>query len=561
MVEDLPSVPPAFPDEAAADDDPKRRKKEAKLLAEATRALDPWERYRTLVDTLEEAMDLVELADRKARFALVIMGALNISFFFLVTRAELIDVLPPQLRPFLGFYLLLYAGVALFFFLEAIEALKPRRFRPHLPYPGDAGPEHFPEGLRYYEDIVLRDLEAYRRAWREVRFSQLNAEIAVQNHVMARINSDKFRSLRRLYGGLRVLTLLAGGLLAVLALSMLASRQPRPVAGTTEILVPPASASLVPDASASAGLAAPVPVVTEGLREASGIVWHRRARALLRGGRPRHAWPRSSRAAASAELHRVKGNLEDLAVHTPTGLLVLLAEKKGELVIWDPATSSETARFPLDVAAIVGKESSDRNQGFEGLAFREDAEQPGGGIFYLVHQRKPARLVALAFDPAGPARTIGASDVVSRHGLKPFEDLTAVTWSEPLGRLLVIAESDDRLLLVSPAGTITGSWTLPGGRQEGLAFDPEGALWVADEREGLFKIPGALAALTGGRRGRSMRSRALLGLLLLPLAGVGGGAGEAARDSPWRRRLRSRPRDGSSSRSRSRTRPPGSSSG
>ena len=75
---------------------------------------------------------------------------------------------------------------------------------------------------------MLRDLEAYRRAWREVRFGQLNAELAVQNHVMARINSDKFRSLRRLYGGLRVLTLLAGGLLAVLALSMLASRQPPP---------------------------------------------------------------------------------------------------------------------------------------------------------------------------------------------------------------------------------------------------------------------------------------------------------------------------------------------
>ena len=35
-------------------------------------------------------MDLVELADRKARFALVIMGALNIAFFFLVTRVELI---------------------------------------------------------------------------------------------------------------------------------------------------------------------------------------------------------------------------------------------------------------------------------------------------------------------------------------------------------------------------------------------------------------------------------------------------------------------------------------
>ena len=72
----------------------KRLKREAKLRAESARGLDPWERYRALVDALEDAKDLVELADRKARFALVIMGALNIAFFFLATRTEIVDYLP-----------------------------------------------------------------------------------------------------------------------------------------------------------------------------------------------------------------------------------------------------------------------------------------------------------------------------------------------------------------------------------------------------------------------------------------------------------------------------------
>ena len=494
MVEDLPEAPAALSEADAYD--PKRLKKDAKLLSEQARALSPWERYRTLVDTLEEAMDLVELADRKARFALVIMGALNLAFFFLVTRSELVDVLPPVLRAFLGFYLLIYAGVALFFFLEAIEALKPRRFRPNLPYPGEAGPEHFPEGLRYYEDVVLRDLEAYRRAWREVRFGQLNAELAVQNHVMARINSDKYASLRRLYGGLRVLTILAGGLLAALALSMLASRNPAALPSASGGLAP---TSLVPAATGAAGasepqgFAAPVPVSTS-LREASGIAWHPALKRFFAVG-DRGTLAEIDASGEVVRTHRVKGNLEDVAVHTPSGRLVLLAEKKGELVVFDPASGSES-RFPLDVPAILGREPADRNQGFEGLAFREDAEQPGGGTFFLVHQRKPARLVALAFDPTGPARTIGAADVTARHTLKPYEDLTAVAWSEPLGRLLVIAESDDRLLVVSPAGTVTGTWVLPGRRQEGLAFDPSGSLWIADDLAGLFKIPGALEALS-----------------------------------------------------------------
>jgi len=492
MVDEESPAPVAPGAADLAEDDSKRRRKEAKLLAESTRPLEPRERYRALVDSLEEAQDLVELADRKARFALVIMGALNIAFFFLATRAEIVDYLPVRLRPFLGFYLLLYAAVALFFFLEAIESLRPRRFRPQLPYPGEGGPEHYPQGLRYHEDVVQRDIEAFRRAWREVRFGQLNAELSVQNHIMARINVDKYRSLRRLYGGLRVLTLLAGGLLAILALSML-FHQPSGPAGSAWPLPASGAAGLL-EAPASGSLGSPEAVAVAGLREASGIAWHP-ARGRLFAVGDRGTLAEIDRAGAVVAMHHVGGNLEDVTVHGPSGRLVLLAEKKGELVVWDPVSASETARFALDVAGVLGREPADRNQGFEGIVFRAEAGRPGGGVFHLVHQRKPARLVTIAFDPTGPARTLGAADVLARHALKPHEDLTAVTWSETLGRLLVIAESADRLLVVSPDGTIDAELPVPGEQQEGLALDPEGALWVADERRGLLRLPGASSAL------------------------------------------------------------------
>ena len=524
MIEEPPSAALGLAEPAG---DPKELRKEAKRRAEAARGLDARERYRALVDTLEEAMDLVELADRKARFALMIMGALNVAFFFVATRTDLVNDIPDALRPFLAFYLMVYASVALFFFLEAIESLRPRRFRPHLTYPGEGGPEHYPEGLRYHEDVVMRDLEAYRRAWREVSFGKLNAELAVQNHIMARINQDKYRSLRRLYGGLRVLTVLAGGLLAIVALSMLLSGH-RTGKGAA-IARPPFPGALTPSASASAdgtvltdsggtsatedsGLPAPHPVAVAGLREASGVAWDsRRQRLYVVGDRGTLLEMRTSGEVTNR--WPVRGNLEDVAVHAPSGRLVLLAEKKGELVVFDPAEGRETGRFKLDVDAVAGRTTGGSNQGFEGVSFREEKGRPGGGVFLLVHQRQPARLVAIAFDPLSTPRTLGAADVVGRHGLKKWDDLTAVTWCEPLGRVLVIAERQDRLLVLTPDGQIEGAFPLPGGQQEGLAVLPDGSLWVADDRLGLLRFDGAVGwlreVLARGGSGGTVRGATL----------------------------------------------------
>src|SRR6266536_6274772 len=64
----------------------KLSKKERKRIKDSHRPLDSWERYRALTDTLDEALELVDLADHKARFALIIMTAVNGVLFLLGTR-------------------------------------------------------------------------------------------------------------------------------------------------------------------------------------------------------------------------------------------------------------------------------------------------------------------------------------------------------------------------------------------------------------------------------------------------------------------------------------------
>ena len=197
----------------------KLSKKQKKALKDAHRPLDSWERYRALTDVLDEAIDLVDLADHKARFALVIMAALNVVLFFVAIRTDLVSEIPKFMQPFVGVYVLIYALVALYFFLQAIESLRPRKSQPQVPPVTQTGIEEFPLGIRFYEDILRRDVEDYKRAWKDVHIGQLNAELAVQAHALAGINRAKYTALRRLYSGLKLMTLLAVGLVGIAALS------------------------------------------------------------------------------------------------------------------------------------------------------------------------------------------------------------------------------------------------------------------------------------------------------------------------------------------------------
>jgi hypothetical protein len=60
------SVPDATGSESKAE---RRLRKETERAAEST-PLDPWERYRALNDLVDHMLDVIEMADRRTRFAL-----------------------------------------------------------------------------------------------------------------------------------------------------------------------------------------------------------------------------------------------------------------------------------------------------------------------------------------------------------------------------------------------------------------------------------------------------------------------------------------------------------
>jgi uncharacterized protein YjiK len=240
-------------------------------------------------------------------------------------------------------------------------------------------------------------------------------------------------------------------------------------------------------------------IVVEGVREPSGIALHAGVHHLFVVG-DEGTVGELDVSGRTIRADAVGGNLEDIAFHPPSGMLILLVENPPSLVVYDAAAHRETRRITLDTAGLLGRAPEGRKaQGFEGVAFRAQAGRPDGGAFYLAHQRSPAMVVAAAFDPL-QAATVGKEAVVDRWAMEPYRHLTAISHDASRDRFLLIA--DGHVAVIGKDGkTESQSGMLPMANPEGVCLDESGALWIADDPTGLLRVPGGVAALARGPAG------------------------------------------------------------
>lgn len=247
-------------------------------------------------------------------------------------------------------------------------------------------------------------------------------------------------------------------------------------------------------------------ITLDGIREPSGIAVRAGLRHLFVVGDEGTLGELDERG-RTIRVDTVAGNLEDLAFHPPSGTLLLLAENQASLIVYDPVAHQEKRRIALDAASLLMSRapSGVKGRGFEGLAFRPEAGHPGGGVFYLAHQRSPAMVVAVAFDPL-QASTLANDAVVDRWRVEPYQHLTAISYDASSDRFLMIA--DRRLVVLGTDGkTEAQSEPLQMLQPEGVCVDAGGALWIADDPTGLVRYPGGFKALVSGAPAGPTRNR------------------------------------------------------
>jgi len=207
------------PDETGSESKAERRlRKEAEKAAES-KPLDPWERYRALNDLVDHMLDVIEMADRRTRFALLLLGSLNAANLLVIARGDILAatlVNPTLVRLYVGCYLVL----SLYFLIHAVNALKPRARQIGLANEDVVAPGAV--GLRLVDDILKHPLDDYYEVWRSAPAGAINREMALQVHLLARTTAEKYAALRKVYGGVMILLGLTAVFLVVLALHLIA---------------------------------------------------------------------------------------------------------------------------------------------------------------------------------------------------------------------------------------------------------------------------------------------------------------------------------------------------
>ncbi len=199
-------------------------RRERKHHRDQMRRLEAWEQYRALWDGVDFKRQLLNMGDKKVRFALVIMGAANALLFVVMSRDPMLHLLPAHARLGIAALLVVYAVTTFLFMRHAIEALRPA---PEA-IPEDAG-EWAQRELAHgivdqvrHAGLIIRGplanltFDDERELWRRARLTDVNAELILFNRASSVLLWRQTAQLRKVYQDLKTLVVLTATILAVI---------------------------------------------------------------------------------------------------------------------------------------------------------------------------------------------------------------------------------------------------------------------------------------------------------------------------------------------------------
>jgi uncharacterized protein YjiK len=185
-------------------------------------------------------------------------------------------------------------------------------------------------------------------------------------------------------------------------------------------------------------------------------------------------------------------DLEDVTVHPRTGLLYLVVEGDDVILEYDPDKKEVIRTFPVNREYegdphFLKKNVEEFDNGIESITFVPDENHPEGGTFYMGNQYDPSCIMEVLI----PIKSTQAKTTEARIlRVLPFEikDPAAMYYDPKTDLLYVVNDADNILVELTLDGKMVKEYAFLGNDQEGIAWDEEGYLYIAQDIGGIIHV-------------------------------------------------------------------------
>ena len=228
------------------------------------------------------------------------------------------------------------------------------------------------------------------------------------------------------------------------------------------------------------------------MNEPSGICFHsRRGTLFLVGDEGYLCEIKLDGSPIKEKIIREGADFEGVTFDPATGLLYIAVEENEQVLEVDPGTFAILRQFevPREFEGRVRLEAG--GEGIEGITFVPDTNHGEGGFFYVANQSyslSNERDLSAVFSLELPLRSKTAKPRLTGYFEPGIIDLAGLHYDAETDRLLVVSDSPNILLEYSREHTLLNVYAFPGDNQEGIAVDPDGYMYIAQDSGGILKM-------------------------------------------------------------------------
>jgi len=230
------------------------------------------------------------------------------------------------------------------------------------------------------------------------------------------------------------------------------------------------------------------------IKEPSGIVFHALRKTLFVVGDKGDLCEMTCEGKVLNKKRIIEADFEGITCNPSTGLLYIAIEGDEKIIETEPEKLEIKRGFTIE-STFDGKEVLRQGgDGLEGITFLPRKEHREGGTFYVTNQGDeddpeddPCAVIEVELPIVSRSEKHDMGKIINYFN-PLISDMSGLHYDCKNNILYVISDDKNLFLKFTENITLLDGYTLPGKKQEGITFDDNDFLYIAQDAGGILKF-------------------------------------------------------------------------